>query len=125
VNRAGRRGRGDDSLCVPTASIRTTAQKIRSARCLRSCGGFECHAGALALEEVDRAPRDALAVLPIIVIGTKLSMGRVIREDMVRRAQESMGYRRDGFLGTAVRRTRRKRACNALFFTRLAPRPLR
>jgi hypothetical protein len=28
VNRAGRRGKGDDSLCVPTASIRTTAQKI-------------------------------------------------------------------------------------------------
>jgi hypothetical protein len=49
-----------------------------------------------------RAPRDALAVLPIIVIGTKLWIGRVIREDMVRRTPESMGYRHDGFLGTAV-----------------------
>src|SRR5438132_9813503 len=62
----------------PRWSGTATAQKIPSAR---SCGGFECHAVALALEELDRATRDALAVLPIAVIGTKLSIDRVIRQD--------------------------------------------
>ena len=57
-----------------------------SARHPRSCGGFERYAVALALEELDRATRDALAVLRIVIIGTKLSIDRVIREDMVRRA---------------------------------------
>src|SRR4030095_615651 len=59
-----------------------TAQKTTSARCPCSCGGFERHAVALALEEVDRAPRDALTVLSIVIIGTQLSIDRVIREDM-------------------------------------------
>src|SRR5881409_3781708 len=54
---------------------------LRKSRPPRSCGGFERHTVALALEEVDRAPRDALAVLLIVVIGTKLSIDRVIRED--------------------------------------------
>ena len=73
---------GNDFARPPSA----TAQKIPSARCPCSCGGFERHAVALALEEVDRAPRDPLAVLSIVVIGTQLSIDRVIREDMVRRA---------------------------------------
>ena len=60
----------------------TAAQKIPSAP---PCGGFERYAVALALEELDRAPRDALTVLPIAVIGTELSIDRVIREHMVRR----------------------------------------
>ena len=68
---------------APAETIRATAQKIPSPR---SCGGFECHAVAVALEELDRATRDALAVLPIAVIGSKLSIDRVIREDVVRRA---------------------------------------
>ena len=59
---------------------------LRKSRPPRSCGGFDCHAVAVALEELDRATRDALAVLPIVIIGTKLSIDRVIREDMVRRA---------------------------------------
>jgi hypothetical protein len=58
---------------------------LRKSRPPRLCGGFERYAVALALEELDRAPRDALAVLPIVVIGTELSIDRVIREDMVRR----------------------------------------
>jgi hypothetical protein len=59
---------------------------LRKSRPPRSCGGFECHAVALALEVLDCATGDALAVLPIAVIGTELSIDRVIREDMVRRA---------------------------------------
>jgi hypothetical protein len=47
---------------------------------------LERYVVALALEELDRAPRDALAALPIVVIGAKLSIDRVIREDMVRSA---------------------------------------
>ena len=59
---------------------------LRKSRPPRSCGGFERYAVALALEELDRAPRDALAVLPIAVIGTQLAIDRVIRGDVVRRA---------------------------------------
>jgi hypothetical protein len=55
VDRAWRWGRGDDSLCVPTASIRTTAQKIRSAVVRAHAAGSSVTRGALALEEVDRA----------------------------------------------------------------------
>src|SRR5439155_17590095 len=90
----GREGRGhgapgeaDSSTQELAAWVEhATAPKIPSARHPRSCGGFERYAVALALEELDRAPRDALAVLPIAVIGPKLSIDRVIREDMVGRA---------------------------------------
>jgi hypothetical protein len=75
---------------APLVEHGATAQKIPSVRFPRSCGGFERHAVALAFKEVDRATRNALAVLPIAVIGTQLSIDRVIREDMVRRAQERL-----------------------------------
>jgi hypothetical protein len=68
------------------AALVEHALLLRKSRPPRSCGGFERYAVALALEELDRATRDALAVLPIAVIGTKLAIDRVIREDMVRRA---------------------------------------
>ena len=59
---------------------------LRKSRQPRSCGGFDRHAVALALEELDRATGDALAVRLIAVIGSQLSIDRVIREDVVRRA---------------------------------------
>ncbi len=82
---------GLGSAAKPSAALRSwprwsTTLLLRKSRPPRSCGGFKCHAVAVALEQLDRATRDALAVLPIAVIGTKLAIDRVIREDMVRRA---------------------------------------
>jgi hypothetical protein len=80
---------GETERCsqdLPVLVEHATAQKIPAARYPRSCGGFERHTVALALKEVDRTTRDPLAVLPIAVVSTKLSIDHVIREDMVRRA---------------------------------------
>jgi hypothetical protein len=109
------------SFACPVGRARATAQKIPAARYPRSCGGFERHTVALALQEVDRTTRDPLAVLPIVVVGTKLSIDHAIREDMVRRAKRAWATAMTAFVGPRCRSTRRNRACSALFFARLAP----
>jgi Glycosyltransferase Family 4 len=103
------------------ASSKVTAQKIPRVSSGRSCRRCEGYAVALAFQEKDRASGNALPVVAVVVVATKLTVYGAVGQDAIDDPQQGMRRATTAFLGPRWRNTRRKRTCRALSFAWLAP----
>src|SRR5262245_27380954 len=86
-------GASDNELCSENPAVSVRALRGR---------GFENYAVALAFQGLDCAAPRPLGLAAVIVVGTRIVVGRVVGEQMVDRDEHGVGDSDDGVRVPAV-----------------------